>query len=216
MQPLNLVGSRISSDTRFINADQHDDIFEELKHSIQWEQRDVIVQGRTYKQPRLVAWHGSAAYTYSGMRLEPTPLTPLLERLQRKVEEATGQLFNSVLLNRYVAGRNHGIGMHSDDEEELGLEPTIAMLTFGEGRSLDFSPKRWFAARNPAAKKVSVPTPAGSLLIMAGQTQKNWLHGVEKTIGKQDRITLTFRHIKGAETLPDPKSKRSLAAALRG
>ena len=34
----------------------------------------------------------------------------------------------------------------------------------------------------------------GSLLVMAGDTQKNWLHGIDKTgERKGERINLTFR-----------------------
>jgi len=41
--------------------------------------------------------------------------------------------------------------------------------------------------------------PPGSLLIMAGQTQKNFKHEVPKEPGvKQPRINLTFRRIQHA------------------
>lgn len=192
---LGLPGATVELQRGFIAADSCDQILERLIETIEWEQRDVVVRGNTYKQPRLVAWYGTGAYTYSGMTLEPKPLTKLLQRLQDKVEEATGQTYNSVLLNRYVAGQNHGIGHHSDNEKELGREPTIAMLTFGEGRELEFKPARWTQERHPEAKLTKVETPAGSLLVMRGRTQKNWLHGLPKRRGQKDRITLTFRTI---------------------
>ena len=195
MRDLDIPGATISMATDFIPPAERETILSALTRDIEWEQRDVVVHGRTFKQPRLVGWYGTGSYTYSGMRLEPKQLTPLLEDLQRRVEEATGQSFNSVLLNRYLAGRNHGIGMHSDNEPELGEDPVIAMLTFGEGRSLAFEPKPWFAERQRSTTRFSAPTPAGSLLVMAGQTQRNWKHGVPKAIGKRDRITLTFRTI---------------------
>lgn len=192
---LGLPGATVELQRGFIAADSCDQILERLTETIEWEQRDVVVRGNTYKQPRLVAWYGTGAYTYSGMTLEPKPLTRLLQRLQEKVEEATGKSYNSVLLNRYVAGQNHGIGHHSDDEPELGREPTIAMLTFGEGRELEFTPKTWLLKRHPDAATKRVETPAGSLLVMRGLTQKNWKHGVPKRRGQRDRITLTFRTI---------------------
>jgi hypothetical protein len=44
----------------------------------------VVVYGKRYLQPRLTAWHGEAGYTYSGLRLEPLPMTPLLEQLRER------------------------------------------------------------------------------------------------------------------------------------
>lgn len=195
LNDLGLPDATVELQRGFIAADSCDQILERLTETIEWEQRDVVVHGNTYKQPRLVAWYGTGAYTYSGMTLEPKPLTRLLQRLQEKVEEATGKSYNSVLLNRYVAGQNHGIGHHSDNEPELGREPTIAMLTFGEGRELEFKPARWTKERHPEAELTRVGTPAGSLLVMRGKTQKNWLHGLPKRRGQRDRITLTFRTI---------------------
>lgn len=195
LNDIGLPGARIELQRGFIREEACSKILERLKETIAWEQRDVVVAGKTYPQPRLVAWHGTGAYTYSGMKLEPKPLTRLLATLQEKVEEATGKKFNSVLLNRYVAGAYHGIGHHSDNEPELGPNPVIAMLTFGEGRFLEFKPKNWLISKHPSAKTTRVETPAGSLLVMSGLTQKNWTHGIPKMRWQNDRITLTFRTI---------------------
>lgn len=187
---LNLKGATLSLKPEFLSKVDADAAFEKLIADTPWEQRDVVVQGRTYAQPRLVAWYGTGSYIYSGLKLEPLPLTPLLAALKQIVETETGASFNSVLLNRYVAGRNHGIGHHSDSEKELGNRPLIAMLTFGEERALEFEPKPWVKD-----DKRKVPTPHGSLLVMAGDCQKNWKHGLPKKVGVRDRITLTFRTI---------------------
>jgi len=192
---LRLPGATVELQRGFIAEDPAEQILERLTNTIAWEQRDVVVHGNTYAQPRLTAWYGTGAYTYSGMRMEPTPLTKLLQRLKDKVEEATGASFNSVLLNRYVAGQNHGIGHHSDNEPELGRDPTIAMLTFGEGRALEFKPNKWLVDKHPEAQATAAETPAGSLLVMRGATQRNWKHGLTKRRGQRDRITLTFRAI---------------------
>ena len=197
MENQQIPGAEILLQAGFYPEAQADQILNQLSDEIDWEQRMVTVHGRTYPQPRLVAWHGTGAYTYSGLRLEPKPMTLLLAAMQQDVEQALGCRFNSVLLNRYVAGRNHGIGFHADNEPELGRNPRIAMLTFGEGRALEFKPKKWLADKEPAAVPTSVPTEHGSLLVMQGRTQAGWLHGITKKIGKADRITLTFRSIEG-------------------
>lgn len=195
LNDIGLPGAKIELQRGFVNAEASSKILRRLNETIEWEQRDVVVGGKTYAQPRLVAWHGTGSYTYSGMKLEPKPMTRLLASLQEKVEEATGQKFNSVLLNRYVAGQYHGIGHHSDNERELGPNPVIAMLTFGEGRFLEFKPKNWLIAKHPSAIPTRVETPAGSLLVMGGLTQKNWMHGIPKMRWQEDRISLTFRTI---------------------
>lgn len=190
-----LPGATVELQRGFIAPGERAQIRHDLTRTIAWEQHEVVVKDKTFKQPRLVAWYGTAAYTYSGLRLEPTPLTPLLTSLQAKVEAATCHNFNSVLLNRYVAGRNHGMGHHADNEKELGRDPVIAMLSFGEGRFLEFKTRSWLAEREPSARTARIETSDGSLLVMRGRTQSNWTHGVPKAFGERDRITLTFRKI---------------------
>src|SRR3546814_4440745 len=78
-------------------------LLQELIAQIEWEHKDVVIQGRSYKQPRLTAWHGDPgmAYTYSGLANQPKPWTPLLEAIKMIVEAAAGCTFNSALLNLY-------------------------------------------------------------------------------------------------------------------
>jgi alkylated DNA repair dioxygenase AlkB len=153
-----------------------------------WREESVVVYGKRHLQPRLSAWYGDAAYTYSGLHLQPAPFTPLLNTLRHAVETATGQTFNSVLLNYYRNERD-SMGMHSDDEPELGPAPAIASLSFGGTRTFILKHKH-------NKKTVRIELTDGSLLLMAGETQKHWLHGINKmTKMLQTRINLTFRNI---------------------
>jgi alkylated DNA repair dioxygenase AlkB len=136
----------------------------------------------------LTAWHGDKAYRYSGLHLAPLPFTPLLDTIRRAAQEATGQEYNSVLLNYYRDGRD-SMGMHSDDEAELGPAPSIASISFGATRS--------FILRHKLTKEtLKLPLTDGSLLFMGGVLQANWMHGINKTakpVGA--RVNLTFRKI---------------------
>lgn len=164
------------------------DIRARLLDETDWRQESVVVYGKRHLQPRLSAWHGDAAYTYSGLRLQPAPWTPLLATLRAAVQDATGHAFNSVLLNLYRDGRD-GMGMHSDDEPELGPEPVIASLSFGATRTFILKHRR-------DKRTVRLDLGDGSLLLMSGETQKNWLHGINKVTRPLDsRINLTFRNI---------------------
>jgi alkylated DNA repair dioxygenase AlkB len=84
------------------------------------------------------------------------------------------------------------MGWHSDNEPELGLRPTIASLSFGTTREL------LFKNRNKEISGIrKIPLTHGSLLVMSGDTQANWLHGINKDAKeKQQRINLTFRFIR--------------------
>ena len=70
-----------------------------------------------------------------------------------------------MLLNYYRDHRD-SMGMHADDEPELGPEPVIASLSLGEQRPLRF--KHRFERSIEAVK---LPLAHGSLLVMAGHTQ---------------------------------------------
>jgi alkylated DNA repair dioxygenase AlkB len=83
------------------------------------------------------------------------------------------------------------MGFHSDDEPELGAEPTIVSMSFGATRVFVMKHKT-----NKDIAPVRIPLSNGSVLIMKGATQQHWVHGIEKKkthIGP--RVNLTFRHI---------------------
>lgn len=153
-----------------------------------WREETVTVYGKRYLQPRLSSWHGDKGYRYSGLSLAPLPFTPLLDTIRRAAEEATGRSYNSVLLNYYRDGRD-SMGMHSDNEPELGAEPAIASLSFGATRV--------FILRHKTSKQtLKLPLTDGSLLFMAGRLQAHWVHGINKTTRPLGaRVNLTFRKI---------------------
>lgn len=164
------------------------EILARLVDDTPWRTETVVVYGKRHLQPRLTAWYGEAAYTYSGLTLQPLPLTPLLEQLRAAVEQATGRRYNSVLLNYYRDGAD-SMGMHSDDEPELGPAPVIASLSYGATRT--------FILRHKRSKRiVKLDLTDGSLLLMAGTLQAHWQHGINKTaklVGP--RLNLTFRFV---------------------
>ena len=164
------------------------EIVARLLDEIPWRADTVVVYGKRYLQPRLTAWYGEASYTYSGLTLRPLPLTPLLEQLRAAVEQATGRRYNSVLLTDSRDGTD-SMGMHSDDEPELGPQPVIASLSYGATRTFILRHKR-------SKRTVKLDLTDGSLLLMAGALQANWLHGINKTaklVGP--RLNLTFRFV---------------------
>ena len=167
-------------------------IFESVQREVAWREEPIQLFGKRYMQPRLLAWYADAgvSYKYSGIRHDGLPWTPQLAVLRTRIEALSGSRFNSVLANLY---RNHrdSMGLHADDEPELGPSPVIASLSLGEERV--FRLKHRF---DKTLKPVKLPLPSGTLLIMRGDTQANWRHEVpkqSKVCGA--RINLTFRYV---------------------
>jgi alkylated DNA repair dioxygenase AlkB len=169
-----------------------DAVLARLIEETPWHQETITVWRRTYLQPRLTAWYGDAGarYRYSGLDLEPLPWTDLLSALRAAVEGAVGASFNSVLLN-YYRDRSDSMGLHSDDEPELGPEPVIASLSLGATRTFMLKHRR-----RRDLDPVRLPLASGTLLVMQGSTQRNWKHGIAKQARPCGaRVNLTFRRI---------------------
>jgi len=164
-------------------------LFDVLLGETPWLQDEVLMYGKRVKTPRLSAWYGDRPYQYSGLKLKPKSLTPLLCDLKLRVEKITSNVFNSVLLNFYRDGAD-SMSWHSDDEIELGKNPAIASLNLGGTR-------RFRLRRKDDHKQTrSIELNAGSVLLMAGALQHFWQHSVPKTKKPvAPRMNLTFRHI---------------------
>ena len=166
-------------------------LIDKLIEVTSWRQQEIKIYGKKYLQPRLSAWYGNEAYSYSGIFLKPEPWTGVLLELKHRVESIIGHQFNSVLLN-YYRDQNDSMGMHSDDESELGKAPVIASLSLGEERSFLLRHKY-----RKDIKTIKLLLSSGSLLVMKGDTQSYWKHGIAKTRKPcGPRVNLTFRNIR--------------------
>jgi len=168
-----------------------DALLASLREQVRWEVHRIRMFGRWVDSPRLSCWIGDAGtgYVYSGARFEPRPWPEALSALRPRIDEAAGVAMNSVLANLYRDGRD-AMGWHSDDEPELGLRPVIASLSLGGTRRFLFRHRR-----EPALKH-ELALEHGSLLLMAGDTQREWKHALPRTARPvSPRINLTFRRI---------------------
>ena len=173
------------------NVLTHDDAnryFDLLLQNIVWENDEVIIFGKHIVTKRKVAWYGDSNYfyTYSNTTKQALPWTKELLELKQIVEKLAETKFNSCLLNLYHSG-NEGMGWHSDDEESIQPNSTIASLSLGTERKFSFKHKQ-------TKQTISSVLEHGSLLIMKDATQAYWLHSLpkSKTISGP-RINLTFR-----------------------
>jgi alkylated DNA repair dioxygenase AlkB len=158
---------------------------------VKWEQRKVFVYGKWHLTPRLTAWQAAPGiqYRYSGQTHEGAPMNTAIYELAEMLKADWQTPFNSVLLNWYRSGQD-AMGWHADDEPELGKQPTIASISLGATRKFALKHKT-----NPLLKS-SYELTHGSLLMMKGNLQHEWIHALPRTNKvKTGRINLTFRNI---------------------
>lgn len=157
-----------------------------LVTSIAWDQPTVTVFGRQHPTPRLTAWYGDAAYSYSGVTHQPAPLPAPLAAIRERLSETTTVRFNSCLANLYRDGSD-SMGAHADNEQELGPEPTIASVSLGARR-------RFVMTHVESRARSTWLLGGGDLLVMSGESQRDFRHAVPKTSARiGSRLNLTFR-----------------------
>jgi alkylated DNA repair dioxygenase AlkB len=159
-----------------------------IAEEIEFEQNYINIYGKTLPEPRLTALYGDLPYTYSNTKRYPRPWNKTLSDIKHLVEEYSEHSFNSCLLNYYRDGSD-SIGLHADDERELGDNPVIATLSIGDSRTM-------YLRCEQLEKKFELHH--GDLFIMLGDTQKYWKHEIRKQKNKGPRVSLTFRKILAA------------------
>ncbi len=206
---IDLPDAKIFFIENFFERNISDLLFKKLKNDVAWAQGEIMMFGKKVLEPRLTAWYGDSGktYVYSGKKHDPLawnePLTfiknqietppqyfePKNEENQVKMADFFTQKYNSVLCNFYRNGSD-SMGWHADNERELGQNPVIASVNFGESRRFLIRKKE------DKSQKLEFLLTHGSLLIMSGAMQHHWQHAVPKEPRKQKpRINLTFRFI---------------------
>ena len=182
----------------FVPADQRQALFNACVDAIPFESKTIRILGKNVLSPRLSAWVGDpgAVYRYSGTHNVPHPWPDVLAELRTRITAAADAPFNSVLCNLYRDG-NDSMGMHSDSERELGQNPVIASLSLGAVRRFQLRHRKRRDAR------LDLDLPDGSLLIMRGELQHHYRHGVPKQPNVRGaRLNLTFRYVEPAAYAP--------------
>lgn len=158
---------------------------------------------------------------YKSCTVPPRPIPPCLALLKNLTEALTNDTYNFVLVNYYRTGQD-SISYHSDDERFLGPIPAIASFSLGarrdflmkhkppgagpgNGTKTSQSKPDTTATTNTSTEKLypnttplKLPLGPGDVILMRGETQRNWLHSIPKRSGKNDgaakgRINITMR-----------------------
>lgn len=185
-------GGEVNYYGRIMTYEEAEHFFNCLIHNIKWENDKALIFGKEIITKRKVAWYGDKPfkYTYSNFTKQAQPWTKELIDLKNRIEDRSGNKFNSCLLNLYHNG-SEGMAWHSDGEKDLQKNGAIGSISLGAERKFAFKHKQ-------TKEKIDLWLENGSLLIMKGETQENWLHRLpptKKIIAP--RINLTFRTIVG-------------------
>jgi len=197
MELIPIPGAEIYYDDRFLPPEEATQLFNTLLSKCAWQRHRASFG---YTVPRDEAYYGDPGthYTYSRREYQPLPWMPELLSLKVHVEETTPVAaytnsglpklgYNALLCNLYRDG-NDSVGLHADAEPEMG--PVLASISLGAGRLFRLK-------RENGSIAFSERLPHGSLLVMAGDTQKLFKHEVPKERGvTQPRINLTFRRVE--------------------
>jgi alkylated DNA repair dioxygenase AlkB len=180
-------------DPEFYSKEKADEFFEILKKEIQYDKNSTVtIFGKKIPIPRKQTAYGDlgTTYSFSGTTVNAKPWHPVLLKIKSDIEFLTSKKFNFCLVNYYADGQNY-IGYHKDDEKDLGSEPWIASISFGQER------KFYFKSDNSLLPVVKTQLNHGCLCIMIHPTNVYWKHSVPKEAGiHKPRINLTFRWIE--------------------
>ncbi|MCW1147801.1 alpha-ketoglutarate-dependent dioxygenase AlkB family protein [Flavobacterium lacisediminis] len=175
----------------FFNQEEADMLFEKLMDETPWQQDDITIFGKKVAQPRLTCLFGNEGkpYSYSGLTMQPHAWNPTMMFIKEKVDKISEQNFTTVLANLYRNEKDSN-GWHADNEKELGRNPIIASVSFGEERKFQLKHNTISGA------KMNLNLNHGSLLLMKEGSQIHYKHQIPKaTQSKKSRINLTFRTI---------------------
>src|SRR6478672_11848774 len=128
IQNFDIPDAKLTLYEHFFSKEESDRFYKILLEETPWKQETITIHGQTHLTPRLIAWYGKR---WSGK--PPTPLSPTLDCIKKKIEAASEVEFTSVLLNLYRSGQD-GVAWHRDQEQEWGKNPIIGSVSFGETR----------------------------------------------------------------------------------
>ena len=166
-----------------------------------WRREEIVMFGKKIEAPRRTVSFGAegASYRYSGVTRVAQGWGSF-DGMKNDVERTVGVDFNFVLGTHYSSGRD-ALGWHSDDEQDLGDQPAIAVVSLGVARDFQFRPKVGGILK-------TIELVHGSLLVMRRDFQSVFRHRVPRRVRVQDdRFSFSFRRTNTqASRLDSPRA----------
>lgn len=155
-----------------------DVLFEHLRTSLPWAQRERWIYDQQVREPRL-----TARWTLdSGI----TPRPAILERMRQALGTRYGVVFDAIGFNLYRDGRD-SVAWHRDRIRPEVVRPIVPLVALGDRRRLLFRPRGGGLSR-------PFGIGHGDLLVTGGDTQRSWEHAVPKVARSGPRISIAFRY----------------------
>jgi alkylated DNA repair dioxygenase AlkB len=208
---------------QFLLKEEADELWEACKvggnAALNWDQGVVTVGQRQVSEPRLTTFLGETdglSYTYNAKANISVKWPPIVEVVKKRIEVASGQTYNVVLMNWYQDGSHH-VGWHADSEDDLVKPSVIASLSLGATRPFQLRHKEdskkgtdksalHLRMRDDPNLELTDAEKAiltyqtgvdpnlnkeilchhGDLLIMRGNLQEHWRHRVPQTSAPTD------------------------------
>lgn len=177
----------------FLDASDADELFARLADEQTWRLRHEFFDHH-YGWPARCIMNllpGSDRFKFDGRSKVPADTwSDEAMRLKTRLDARFERGFNSVFVNYYRDGKD-AMGLHNDIEYEIGDDPIITCVSLGASREF------LLTSVNDASVRHSFIMEHGSLVVMRGDCQKVWRHGVpEMHDVLTPRISLTFREVK--------------------
>lgn len=151
---------------------------------VNWRQGEVWRFDRYVEERRLGAW------------VQADHLAPAVRQTELHLGSRYRVPFEGVTAIHYRDGSDFQ-GLHSDREMRWLDDTLIAILVLGAHRPFVLRPRGdWTdpAQRTDASHDVVLRPGDGTLLVMGGRCQRDWLHGVpEDPLTRSSRVSLTWR-----------------------
>lgn len=155
--------------------------------------------GKTHRKVQLYSLdHAkSVRYHYSGTDQPSVPPSVEILEVNERVCKTLGiplMQNNGALVNVYVAENGDHISEHADDEADLASRKIVVV-------SLSESPWYFDIRHIESKEKLRVTLPPGSVLVMDGDMQEHWKHGVpqQKSFARGTRVSVTLRRFHPME-----------------
>lgn len=159
----------------------HETLFRALARAVPWRRESRRMYDRTVEVPRLFAFTPDGA---------PAP-HPAVDAMARALSDRYGVDFVHRSFALYRDGRD-SVAFHRDRELRDRPWSLVAIVTLGGPRTFRLRPLDP-ARRGPAAS-VGFRVGWGDLVVMGGDCQRRWEHGVPKVARASPRMAVMFRH----------------------
>jgi alkylated DNA repair dioxygenase AlkB len=162
-------------------------LFAALLEKAPWEQRERWMFDRMVTEPRLTAELRSLA---------DAPHPALVEAAAR-LSKAYGVRYDHLWLNLYRDGRD-STAWHRDRVSCRRPECIVPVLSLGATR-------RFLLRRKEGGRSVAFRVASGTLVVMGGRAQDDWVHAVPKEAGAiGPRISVNFQSSEQARQSRTP------------